>query len=88
MILTNFTLDALDLMISTFESILGNLLCLIADSRDLECTTNAILCSLPESVREDLKFLKSHPLVRQELRDTAVGYVYDIKTGMLNPVSI
>jgi carbonic anhydrase len=41
---------------------------------------------LEESVREDLNFLTSEPLVRQELKDNAKGYVYDIKTGKLKPV--
>lgn len=41
---------------------------------------------LEESVREDLDFLKSHPLVRQEIKNNAKGYIYDIKTGRLNPV--
>jgi carbonic anhydrase len=39
------------------------------------------------SVREDLKFLKSLPLIRQEIKDNAKGYIYDIKTGKLSPVS-
>jgi carbonic anhydrase len=41
---------------------------------------------LEESVREDLDFLRSEPLIRQEIKDNAKGYVYDIKTGKLNPV--
>ncbi|KAF4613432.1 hypothetical protein G7Y89_g15455 [Cudoniella acicularis] len=42
---------------------------------------------LEESVREDLKFLKASPLIRQEIKDNAKGYVYDIKSGKLNPVA-
>ncbi|PVH92318.1 hypothetical protein DM02DRAFT_635458 [Periconia macrospinosa] len=41
---------------------------------------------LEESVREDLDFLRSEPLVRQEIKDNAKGYIYDIQTGRLNPV--
>lgn len=38
------------------------------------------------SVIEDLKFLKTTPLLRQEIKDNAKGYVYDIKSGKLIPV--
>lgn len=48
--------------------------------------TDCVACRLEESVREDLKFLKSQPLLRQKIKDNAKGYVYDIKTGKLNPV--
>jgi len=41
---------------------------------------------LEESVREDLKFLKESALVRQEIKDNARGYVYDIKSGKLKEV--
>lgn len=41
---------------------------------------------LEESVREDLHLLKEQKFVRQELRDNAKGYVYDIKTGKLKEV--
>ncbi|KAH8807833.1 carbonic anhydrase-domain-containing protein [Xylogone sp. PMI_703] len=41
---------------------------------------------LEESIREYLKFLKSQPLIKQEIKDKVKGYVYDIKTGKLNPV--
>jgi len=49
--------------------------------------TNSGAFRLEESVREDLKFLRAQPLIRQEVKDNAKGYVYDIKTGKLNPVS-
>ncbi len=39
-----------------------------------------------ETIRQDLKFFKESPLVRQELKDRVYGYVYDIKTGKLIPV--
>lgn len=42
---------------------------------------------LEETVREDLGFLKAQPLVRQALKDNAKGYIWDIKTGKLSPVS-
>jgi len=41
---------------------------------------------LEESVREDLRYLKTHPLVRRDLADNAKGYVWDIKTGKLSPI--
>lgn len=45
------------------------------------------LHSLEKSVREDLDFLKSQVLIKQEIKDRAKGYVYDIKTGRLIAVS-
>ena len=41
---------------------------------------------LEESVREDLRFLRKQPLIRQEAKDCSKGYVYDIKTGKLHAV--
>ena len=39
-----------------------------------------------QSVRDDLAVLKEEPLVRQALKDKAVGYLYDVKTGSLTKV--
>ena len=43
---------------------------------------------LPETVREDLKLIKTNPFIRQDLKDNAKGYIWDIKTGKLAPVSL
>ncbi|KAL7929283.1 hypothetical protein V8C35DRAFT_315995 [Trichoderma chlorosporum] len=43
---------------------------------------------LKESVQEDLLVLKAQSFVRQELRDSAKGYIYDIKTGKLEEVKV
>ncbi|KAL7933089.1 hypothetical protein V8C35DRAFT_322518 [Trichoderma chlorosporum] len=42
---------------------------------------------LEQSVRDDIEFIKSSPLVRKELADRTTGYIYDIHTGKLSPVS-
>lgn len=39
-----------------------------------------------ESVRDDLKYLREHPLVRTELKELAVGGVYDVETGLITKV--
>ncbi|KAH8891424.1 hypothetical protein GQ53DRAFT_648824, partial [Thozetella sp. PMI_491] len=39
-----------------------------------------------ETVRADIGFLKSSPLIRDDLKKNVHGYVYDIKTGRLDPV--
>jgi carbonic anhydrase len=44
-------------------------------------------CRLEETIREDLDFLRSQGLVRDELKKSAKGYIYDIKTGKLALVS-
>jgi carbonic anhydrase len=41
---------------------------------------------LEESVRDDLKALKAHPLLRTVLKNNVQGYVYDIKTGILKEI--
>jgi carbonic anhydrase len=41
---------------------------------------------LEESVREDLRFLRQQEMVKQEIKDNARGYIYDIKSGKLNEV--
>ncbi|TVY65516.1 Carbon disulfide hydrolase [Lachnellula suecica] len=43
---------------------------------------------LEQSVRDDIALLKAAPLVRKELADAAVGFVYDLKTGELTPVRL
>ncbi|KAF2489009.1 carbonic anhydrase [Lophium mytilinum] len=45
-----------------------------------------ITTSLEDSVRENLSFLKGSALIRKELADRCVGFVFDIKTGALNRV--
>ena len=43
---------------------------------------------IEQSVRDDLAVLREHPLVRQELKERSVGFVYDILTGLLTKVDI
>ena len=42
--------------------------------------------SLEQSVRDDVQIVKDSPLVRKELAARTRGFVYDIKTGKVNPV--
>ena len=44
------------------------------------------LYSVAQSIRDDLSALKAAPLVRKELVESARGYLFDIKTGLLSPV--
>ncbi|KAF2096709.1 carbonic anhydrase [Rhizodiscina lignyota] len=41
---------------------------------------------MEQSVRDDLAYLHASPFVRQELKDCARGFVYDLKTGLLTAV--
>jgi carbonic anhydrase len=43
--------------------------------------------SLEQSVRDDVQLVKGSPLMRKELADRTRGFIYDIKTGRLNPVA-
>lgn len=38
------------------------------------------------NVRKDLSVLRSSPLVRKELAECAMGFVYDLKTDLLNQI--
>lgn len=44
----------------------------------------AFCCSLEETVQEDVKFLKASPYFKEELK--VYGYIFDIKTGLLQTV--
>jgi carbonic anhydrase len=48
--------------------------------------TDQWICSIEQSVKDDLNWLKSAPLMRKELVDNAKGFVYDIKSGKLHQV--
>jgi carbonic anhydrase len=42
--------------------------------------------SVPGAAIEAVKFVKSNPLIRKELKDNTTGAVYDIKTGRVTMV--
>ncbi|KAH8819432.1 carbonic anhydrase [Xylogone sp. PMI_703] len=42
--------------------------------------------NLEQSVRDDLRLLKTSPYIPKKLADHCYGFVYDIKTGLLTPV--
>ena len=48
--------------------------------------TFGAVTDIEQSVRDDLAFLKEHPLVRSELKEKAFGFVYDIHTGLITKV--
>lgn len=52
--------------------------------KDADCFLN----SLEQSVRDDIAVLKANPFIRKELAENAVGFVYDIKSGLLTPVKV
>ncbi|KAH7261588.1 hypothetical protein BKA59DRAFT_447837 [Fusarium tricinctum] len=43
---------------------------------------------LERSVQEDIELVKASPLVRKELADRTQGFIYDIKTGEVKPVTV
>ncbi|KAJ2975429.1 hypothetical protein NQ176_g5519 [Zarea fungicola] len=53
------------------------------DEKKIELPTYT---DLNQSVRDDLAFVKSSPLVRPELANRTRGFVFDIKTGKLREV--
>lgn len=42
--------------------------------------------SIEQSVRNDLEIVRKSPYIRTALKESARGFVYDIKTGLLKPV--
>jgi carbonic anhydrase len=48
---------------------------------------NVLHGSLEKSVRDDIAMVKASPFIRKELADRSFGYVYDLGTGRLTPVT-
>ncbi|KAH8886017.1 hypothetical protein GQ53DRAFT_828388 [Thozetella sp. PMI_491] len=42
---------------------------------------------IEQSIRDDLKILKESPLIRESLKNAAVGLRYDIKSGLVSQIS-
>ena len=51
----------------------------LADKRDM--------FRIEESVKADIKFVKESPYIRKELRDSAQGFMFDIKTGEVKKIA-
>jgi len=56
------------------------------DNQEIDGMTFGAITDIEQSVRDDLALFRSSPLVRQELKDHASGWMYDIKTGEISPV--
>jgi carbonic anhydrase len=48
----------------------------------------SVLHSIQQNLVDDLKFLRSHPLMRKELVEQSRGFTYDIKTGKLEEAKV
>ena len=51
-------------------------------------TWNLYPVSVEQSVKDDVEFFRSSPLVRRELAERTHGFVFDIKTGELKSVQV
>ncbi|PKK44309.1 hypothetical protein CI102_10896 [Trichoderma harzianum] len=59
------------------------------DGVTIEDATQLVLpfiTDLEQSVRDDVKLLKTSRIIRRELRDHASGYLYDVKSGLVRRV--
>ncbi|KAL6827757.1 carbonic anhydrase [Trichoderma camerunense] len=59
------------------------------DGVSIEDATQLVLpfiTDLEQSVRDDVKLLKTSRIIRRELRDHASGYLYDVKSGLVRRV--
>ncbi|KAL6696737.1 carbonic anhydrase [Trichoderma pleuroticola] len=45
-----------------------------------------VIIDLEQSVRDDVKLLKTSRIIRRELRDHARGYLYDVKSGLVRRI--
>ena len=54
--------------------------------QNLQHMTFGAVTDIEQSVRDDLAVIREHPLIRKELREKAVGFVYDIHTGLVTRV--
>ncbi len=55
-------------------------------SSHLLVTNTKTSYSLVQSVKDDVAIIKSSKYMRTELAEQVSGFIYDIKTGKLNPV--
>ncbi|KAK4063148.1 hypothetical protein Trihar35433_8943 [Trichoderma harzianum] len=59
------------------------------DGVSIEDATQLVLpfiTDLEQSVRDDVKLLKTSRIIRRELRENASGYLYDVKSGLVRRV--
>lgn len=42
--------------------------------------------SMEEGIRHDLEVVRKSPYIRKELKESARGFIFDIRTGLLTPV--
>ncbi len=45
-----------------------------------------LCCSIAESVRGDIEWVRANPLIRDHLKNGCKGFVLDIKTGEAEPI--
>ena len=47
----------------------------------------ADLVSIKQSVKDDIGVFKASPLIRENLKNSVRGYVFDVKTGLLTAIA-
>jgi carbonic anhydrase len=45
------------------------------------------MSSLEQSVKANIKFVKESPFIRKELRDSAQGFIFDVKSGEVKKIA-
>ncbi|OCL12161.1 carbonic anhydrase [Glonium stellatum] len=53
---------------------------------DIDSMSFGAITDLEQSVKDDLEILRKSPLITKELAERSVGFVYDIKSGLLTAV--
>jgi len=57
-------------------------------SKEIEGMSFGAITDVEQSVKDDLAVLRTSPFVRRGLAERSVGFVYDLKTGVLSPVEV
>ena len=50
--------------------------------------TSGLCCSIVESVKGDVEWVRAHPLIQDKVKEKCQGFVYDIKTGKVEKVDV
>ncbi|KAH8705617.1 hypothetical protein BGW36DRAFT_435504 [Talaromyces proteolyticus] len=59
----------------------------VSEDLDLENNNFGFISDLKESVRKEVHLMRQSPLMRQEIKDHIFGFIFDIKTGLLEQVA-
>ncbi|KAL7906604.1 carbonic anhydrase [Trichoderma velutinum] len=57
-----------------------------ATAAELEAFPIRLFSNMEEGIRHDLEVVRNSPYIRKELKDSVRGFIFDIESGLLNPI--